>query len=71
MMMPIVEGALGVVLKGLERGLEEMEFGGKNFDHPDDSIVELGQNKTGKSPGNPRKLVVAQNSVKNHQETVV
>ena len=39
---PIVFGALGMVLKGLERGLEELEIKEKNQDHPDYSIVEIG-----------------------------
>ena len=35
-------------------------------DHPNDSIVEIGQN-TKKSPGDLRRLAVTQTSVKNHR----
>ena len=43
---------------------EESKNQGKNRDSPDYSIGEIGQN-TQKSPGNLRRLVVTQTSVKN------
>ena len=48
--IPIVIGAFGTVTKGLLRGLEYLEVSGTGGDHPNDSIIENGQN-TEKSPG--------------------
>ena len=59
--IPIVIGAFGTVTKGLLNGLEDLEVG-----HPNDSIIENGQN-TEKSPGDLRRLAVAQTPVKDHQ----
>ena len=39
--MPIVKGALGTVLKGLKSGLEELKIR-TNRDHRNYSIVEIG-----------------------------
>ena len=39
-------------------------------DHPNNSIVKIGQN-TEKSPGDLKRLVVTQTPVKNHQLTLV
>ena len=39
-------------------------------DHPNYSIVEIGQN-TRKSPGDLRRLAVTQTSARNHQLTLV
>ena len=41
----------------------------KNWDHPDDSIVEIGQNtekNTEKSPGDQGRFAVTYNPVKDH-----
>ena len=59
--IPIVIGAFGTVTKGT-RGLGSWRTSG---DHPNDSIIENGQN-TKKSPGDLRRLAVTQTSVKNH-----
>ena len=59
MIKPIVIGALGTVIKGLVRELEDLEIRVKG------SIVEIGQN-TKKSPGDLRKPVVTQTTVKDH-----
>ena len=64
--IPIVIGAFGTVTKGLLKGLEDLVVGGRVGDHPNDSIVENGQN-TKKSPGDLRRLTVTQTSVKNHR----
>ena len=42
----------------------------RNRDHPNTSIVEIGQN-TKKSPGDLRRLAVTQTPVKDHQLTLV
>ena len=39
-------------------------------DHPNDNIIENGQN-TETSPGDLRRLAVTQTSVKNHQLTLM
>ena len=46
---PIVIGAFGTVTKGLLKGLEDLEVGGR-VDHPNYYIIENSQN-TEKSPG--------------------
>ena len=48
--IPIVIGAFGTVTKGLLKGMEDLEFGGR-------VETENGQN-TEKSPGDLRKLAV-------------
>ena len=65
--IPIVIGALGTVPKELVKGLEGLDTSG---DHPNYSIVEIGQN-TKKSPGNLGRLAVTQTPVENHQLTLV
>ena len=40
--IPIIIGDLGTVTKGLIEGLEDLEVGETNEDHPNDSIVEIG-----------------------------
>ena len=57
----IVLGAFGTVTKGLLKGLEDLEVGGRV-----ETIVENGQN-TEKSPGDLRRLAVTQTPVKDHQ----
>ena len=67
--IPTVIGAFGTVTKGLLKGLEDLEVGGRvetSGDHPNDSIIENGQN-TEKSPGGFRSLAVTQTPVKDHQ----
>ena len=64
--IPIVIGAFGTVTKGLLKGLEDFEVG----DHPNNSIIENGQN-TEKSPGDLRRIAVTQSPVKDHQLTLM
>ena len=59
--IPIVFGACGTVTKGLLKGLEDLEVGGRAETIQNDSIIENGQ-----SPGDLRKLAVTQSPVKNH-----
>ena len=53
--IPIVIGVLGTVSQGFGKGTGIVER--MNQDHPDYSIVEIGQN-TEKSPGDLRRLAV-------------
>ena len=62
----IVIGAFGTVTKRLLKGLEDLEVGGRVDNHPNDSIIENGQN-TEKSPRDFRRLVVTQTPVEDHQ----
>ena len=66
--IPNVIVAFGTVTKGLLKGLEGLEVGGRveiNY-----NIIENGQN-TEKSPGDLRRLAVTQTPVKNHQLTLM
>ena len=56
--IPIVIGAFGTVTKGLLKGLEDLEIGGR---------VETMQTIIEKSPVDLRRLAVTQTPVKNHQ----
>ena len=67
--IPIVIGAFGAVIKGLLKGLEDLEVGGL-LETIQTSIVENGQNAE-KSPEYLRRLAVTQNPVKYHQLTLM
>ena len=62
--IPIVIGALGTVNKGLLKGLEDLEVGGRV--ETIYCIIENSQN-TEKSPGDLRRLAVTQTPVKDYQ----
>ena len=67
MQLTIIPIVIGVnsnkrIAKGT-RGLGSWQTSG---DHPNDSIVENGQN-TKKSPGDLRRLAITQTPVKNHR----
>ena len=64
--VPIVIGALGTVTKGLLKGLEDLEVGGRVETIQTNSIAKDRQN-TETSPGELRRLAVTQTPVKNHQ----
>ena len=55
-------GAFGTVTKGLLKGLEDLEVGGR----VEDSIIEIGHN-TEKSPEDLKRLAVTQTPANNHQ----
>ena len=59
--IPIVIGAFSTVTKGTG-GLGSWQASG---DHPNDNIIENGQN-TEKSPGDLRRLAVIQTPAKDH-----
>ena len=64
--MPTVIGALGTPIEGLEKVQEEIRKKNRTSgDHPNDNIIEIGQN-TEKSPRDLRRLVVTQTSVGDH-----
>ena len=65
--IPIVIGAFGTETKGLLKGLGSRRT---SRDHPNDSIIENGQN-TKKSPADLRRLAVTQTPVKNHWLTLM
>ena len=65
--IPIVNGALETIPKGLLKGLGNRMTSGY---YPNYSIVEVGQN-TGKSPGDLGKFAATQVPVKNHQLTLM
>ena len=62
----MVFSAFGTVTKGLIKGLRNQRT---IRDHPNNSIVEIGQN-TKMCPGNLRRFAVIQTSMKNHQLTL-
>ena len=64
--IPILIGTFGTVTKGLLKGLEDLEVGGRVGDHPNYYIIENGQN-TEKCPGDVRRLAVPQTPLKDHQ----
>ena len=64
---PIVIGDFGTVTKGLLKGLGSWRTSG---DHPNNNIIEDGQN-TEKSPGDLRRLAVTQTPVKDYQLTLM
>ena len=59
--VPIVIGALGTVTKGLLKGLEDLEVGGRV------ETIEKTAFNPETSPGDLRRLAVTQTPVKNHQ----
>ena len=61
--IPIVIGAFGTVNKGLLKGHNGWRTSGNN---PNYNIIVNGKN-TEKSPGDLRRLAVAQTPVENHQ----
>ena len=68
--IPIVIGALGTVTIGLLKSTGGIGNKRMSRDHPNCSIVKIGQN-TEKSLGDLRRLVVTLTSVENHLLTTV
>ena len=68
--MPIVIDAFGTVNKGLSKGLDDSEVGGRVDTIQNNSIIVNGQN-TAKSPRDLRRLAVSQTPVKYHQLTLM
>ena len=57
--IPIVSGALGIILERIVKWLEDLET---SRDHPDYSIIKIDQNT--KSPGDFGRYAVIQTPVK-------
>ena len=68
--IPVVIGAFDRVTTGLLKGLEDLEVGDRVETIQNNSIIEDDQN-TEKSPGDLRRLAVAQSPVKYHQLTLM
>ena len=68
--IPIVIGTFGTVTKGLLKGLEDLEVGGRVETIQNYRIIENGQN-TEKSPEDLRRLAITQSPVKDHQMSLM
>ena len=68
--IPNVIGAFGTVTKGLLKGLEDLEVGGRVETIQANSLIANCHN-TEKSPGDLRRLAVTQTPVKGHQLTLM
>ena len=66
----IVICSLSTVTKGLVKGTEGLRNIRTSGDHPNDIVIEIGQN-TEKSPGDLRRLAVTQTPVRNHRLTLM
>ena len=66
----IVIGAFGTVIKGLLKGLEDLEVGGRVETIQTTTLFRTA-GITEKSPGDLRKLAVTQTEMKNHQLTLI
>ena len=64
--IPVVISAFGTVTKGLSKGTGGLGIWRTSGDHPNNSIIENGQNCE-KSPGDLRRFVVTQTLVKYYQ----
>ena len=63
-------GAFGTVSEGLYTGTGRLGNKRTNGDHPNCSIIKIGQN-TEKSPGDLRRLAVTQSLVRNYRQMLV
>ena len=70
MIIPIVTGSLGTIIKGLVKGLKDLENNRTSGDNSNYCIIEISQN-TEKSPGDLKRLAVTQIPVKDHQLTLM
>ena len=68
--VPIVIGAFGTITKGLLKGLEDLEVGGRVETIQMTALLRTAR-ITEKSPGDLRRLDVTQTPVKNHQLTLM
>ena len=68
--IPIVVGVFGTIAKWLVKGTGGVGNLKTSRDHPNYSIVRIGQN-TEKNPGHLRRLAVTQTPVNDYQLTLV
>ena len=66
---PILICTLVADTEVLLKRLEDMENKRTSGDHPNDYIIENGEN-TEKNPGDLRRLALTQTSLKDHQQTL-
>ena len=69
-MIPLIIGAFATVTKDVPTGTGELGNKRTSGDHPNDSIVEIGQDSK-KSPGDLRRLAVSQIPGRTCQLTIV
>ena len=67
--IPIVIDAFGTVTKGLLKGMEDIEVGGRVETIQTTELLRTA--RTEKSPRDLKRLAVTQTSVKDHQLTLV
>ena len=70
MVIPIEVGALGSILTKLVNRREALEIRWQKRDHPDESIIKIGQN-TEKGPGDLKRCAVTHTQVRNHQRKLL
>ena len=63
--VPVVIGTFGTITKGLLKGLEDLEFGGRLGTIQMTELLRTA--RILRSPGDLRRLAVTQTPVKNHQ----
>ena len=68
--IPIINGALVRVIKGLVLKLQDLEIRGRFETFQNYSIIKIRQN-TGKSPGELRRLAATHTLVINHRPTLM
>ena len=68
--IPIVIGAFGIVTKGLLKGLEDLEVGGRVETIQTTALLRTARILR-RSPGDLRRLAVTQTPVKNHRLTLM
>ena len=64
--VPIAIGSFGTVTKGLLKGLEDLEVGGRMETIQTTVLLKTAK----KSPGDLRRVTVTQTPMKNHQLTL-
>ena len=71
--VPIVIGALGTVIKGLLKGLEDLEVGGRVETIQTTGLLRMARilRRVLETWGDLRRLAVTQTPVKNHQQTLM
>ena len=65
-MIPFINGVLGMIIKGLERGLEELKIGGR-AETIQSTAMQRSARIQRKSLGDLRRLAVTLTSKKNNQ----
>ena len=69
--IPIVIGAFGTVTKGLLKGLEDLEVGGRVETIQTTTLLRTAKILKRVRPGELRRLAVTQTPAKDHQLTLI